>query len=68
MKKNMCAKDRLIRLGIVIVLAALVTSGNVTGTAATVVGLLAIVVLLTIVFSFCPLYKALGITTVKDDK
>jgi hypothetical protein len=63
MKKNMGSADRIIRLVLAIVLAALYFSGSVTGTLGIVLIVLAGVFVLTSMVSFCPLYTLVGITT-----
>jgi len=65
MQKNMGALDRLIRFIIGVVLAILVIANSVTGTAAVVVGIVAILLLLTSIFGFCGLYVPLKISTLK---
>ncbi len=65
MQKNMGALDRLIRFIIGVVLAILVIANSVTGTAAVVVGIVAILLLLTSILGFCGLYVPLKISTLK---
>ena len=63
MKKNMGAADRIIRTILAIVLAVLYFTNQITGTAAIVLGIIAIVFLLTSVVGFCPLYVPFNINT-----
>ncbi len=63
MKKNMGALDRVIRVVIAIVIAALYFAGQITGTAAIILGILAAVFLLTSLVSTCPLYLPFGLST-----
>ena len=65
MKKNMSTIDRILRSIIAIVVAVLYFSGQISGLAAIILGILAVVFLLTSFVSFCPIYKALKISTVK---
>lgn len=65
MKKNMGSVDRLIRLVAAGVIAILYFTGTVSGTVATVAGILALIFILTSAIGFCPLYVPLGISTCK---
>ena len=65
MKKNMGSTDRVIRLLLAVILAALAYFGVLTGTAATVLYVVAAVFALTSFISFCPIYTLLGINTCK---
>ncbi|MEJ5361170.1 MAG: DUF2892 domain-containing protein [Spirochaetota bacterium] len=66
MKKNMGTIDRLIRTIIAIAIIILYFTGQITGTAAVILGILAVVFLLTSAVSFCPLYVPLKINTKKE--
>ena len=61
--RNMANWDRLLRLIVVIAIAAAWYTGYLSGTAALVLGALAAVFLLTSAISFCPLYRVFGFTT-----
>lgn len=63
MKKNMGNADRIIRVLLAIVFAALYFTQTVTGTLGIVLLVLAVVFVLTSVVSFCPLYSLFGIST-----
>jgi hypothetical protein len=65
MQTNMGALDRLIRFIIGVVLAILVIANAVKGTAAIVIGIIAIAMLLTSILGFCGLYVPLKISTIK---
>ena len=65
MKKNMGTADKTIRLLIAVVIAAFYFTNGVSGTLAVVLGVLAIVFVLTSFISFCPLYLQFGITASK---
>ena len=65
MKANVGNTDKIIRVVLAIVAAALAYTGTVTGTLATVFYVAAAVLLLTSAFSFCGLYTLFGINTCK---
>ena len=68
MKKNMGTVDRAIRSLLAIVVAALYFTGQISGTAAIILGVIAVVFLLTSVVSFCPAYLPFGLSTVGKGK
>ncbi|MBP8156294.1 MAG: DUF2892 domain-containing protein [Leadbetterella sp.] len=63
MKANMGSTDRVIRIVLAVVLAALYFSGVISGTLGIVLVVVAAVFALTSLVSFCPLYTLLGINT-----
>jgi uncharacterized MAPEG superfamily protein len=63
MKKNMGIADRVIRIIVAAIFAALYFTRTVTGTAGTILLVLGGIFLVTTVISFCPLYTLLGINT-----
>ena len=65
MKKNVGSADRLIRTLLAIVIGLLVLTGEVTGTLAIILGIVAVVLLATSTISFCPLYAPFRISTMK---
>lgn len=65
MKKNMGNADRVIRVIIAAVVAALYFGGIVTGIVGIVLMVLAGIFVLTSLVSFCPLYAPFGIKTCK---
>jgi hypothetical protein len=65
MKKNVGTADRLVRILLAVIVGILYFTGNITGTAAIVLGIIAISLLLTGSESLCHLYSVLGISTVK---
>lgn len=65
MKKNMGSTDKVIRIIIAIVIAALYYFNVIEGTLAYILMALAIVFLLTSFISFCPLYAPFKINTCK---
>lgn len=66
MNKNMGTIDKLIRSALAIIVAILYFTGQITGTAAIILGLLAVVFLLTSLIGTCPLYLPFGLSTKKD--
>ena len=63
MKTNMGTIDRSIRTVLAILVGVLYFTGQISGTIAVVLGILAVIFLLTSVISFCPLYAPFGIST-----
>ena len=55
--------DRVIRIGIAILIAVLYFTNSISGKAALISGIIAIVFVLTSFISFCPLYLPFGINT-----
>ena len=68
MKKNMGSMDRVIRLGIAVVIAVLYFTGVISGTVAIVLGILAVVFIATSMVSTCPLYLPFGLSTRGKEK
>ena len=67
MKKNMGTIDRAVRLILVAVVAALYFTGQISGTLAIVLGVLAVIFLLTSLIGWCPLYVPLNLSTKKGE-
>ncbi len=65
MTTNVGTTDRIIRLMVAAILAALILTGTVEGTLAWVCGVGAAAAVVTAVFRFCGLYTILGISTCK---
>ena len=63
MKQNMGMIDRVVRTLLALVVAILYFTHNLSGVAAIILGIFAIVFLLTSLFGVCPLYIPLGIKT-----
>lgn len=63
MRRNMGMPDRMIRTIVAVVLAALVVTGQITGTWAIVASVVAAVFIGTSVVGFCPAYRLLGMNT-----
>lgn len=65
MKKNMGSTDRIIRIAIAAIVAVLYLMNIISGTAAIVLGVFAVILLLTSFVSFCPLYLPFNLSTRK---
>lgn len=63
MKKNMSNADRIIRLVIVAVIAALYFTGTLTGFLAIALLVAAAIFTLTSILGFCPIYAIFGLST-----
>ncbi len=63
MKQNMGSTDKIIRIIVAIIFAALFFTGTVTGTFGYVLLALGGVFVLTSLVSFCPIYAAIGVNT-----
>ena len=63
MKKNMGTTDRIVRVVIAAIIAALYFSNMITGTLGIVLLILAGVFVLTSIIAFCPLYILFGLNT-----
>lgn len=68
MKKNMGNSDKLVRLLIAVVIAILYYTKVIDGTVAIVLMAVGIILLLTSLLNFCPLYKIFGLNTCKLPK
>ena len=67
LKKNMGQQDKLIRVLISFVIALLYYYNIISGYFGIAMMLIAIVLLLTSLFRFCPIYKLLGKSTCKRE-
>lgn len=67
MKKNMGLIDRIIRVNLAIIVATLYFTGQITGTAAIILGIVAAVFLITSLLAICPLYSIVNLSTRKED-
>jgi hypothetical protein len=68
MKQNMGSLDRVLRISVALVIAVLYFTDQMSGTAAVVLGLFAMIFALTSFVGFCPLYIPLKLSTKKDQK
>jgi len=65
MKKNMGLIDRIIRLVLAAVVGVLYFTGQITGTAAIILGIFALIFVATSAIGFCPLYVPFKFSTIK---
>ncbi|MBN1474602.1 MAG: DUF2892 domain-containing protein [Syntrophaceae bacterium] len=65
MKKNMGTVDRVIRVLLAVVVLILYLTGNITGLAAAILGIIAVIFVVTSIIGFCPLYVPFKISTIK---
>lgn len=65
MKKNVGRPDKLIRMLIAAVIGILYYQNVITGTTGIVLMVVAIILALTSLINFCPLYAVLGVNTCK---
>lgn len=68
MKQNIGNTDKIIRILVAVVIAALYFTGTISGTVAIILLVLGAVFVLTSLIGVCPLYMPFGITTKKDTK
>lgn len=68
MKTNMGSVDRIIRVILAVVVAVLYFTKQITGTIAIILGILAIIFILTSLVGVCPLYLPFKISTKKKQK
>jgi hypothetical protein len=68
MKQNMGSVDRVLRIIVALAVAVLYFTDQISGTAALILGLFAVVFVLTSFVGFCPLYLPLKISTKKDQQ
>ena len=66
MTKNMGTIDRVIRVVIALTVGVLYLMGLISGTVALILGILAVVFILTSLVSTCPLYLPFGLSTRKQ--
>lgn len=67
MKTNIGSIDRVLRVLVAIVIISLYAAGQITGTAAVILLILASVFILTSFIGFCPLYLPFNISTKKKE-
>jgi hypothetical protein len=65
MKKNMGTMDRSLRILTAMAIAVLYLTGNISGTAAIVLGVVALIFVVSSAVGFCPSYVPLRISTRK---
>jgi hypothetical protein len=67
MKPNMGNADRAIRLIVAVVIAGLYFTHRISGTTAIVLGVVAVIFVVTSTVRFCPAYLPFGLSTRKPD-
>jgi hypothetical protein len=65
MKQNMGSIDKGVRILVAAVIAVLYFTGQISGTLAIILGVFAVIFLLTSAIGFCPLYLPLKLSTIK---
>jgi glucose uptake protein GlcU len=65
MKKNIGSTDKTIRLVVAALIAVLYFTGTVTGTIAIVLGIVALILVVTSIVNFCPIYSLIGTNSCK---
>ena len=68
MKQNMGSIDRIIRVLAAMVIAILYFTYQITGTTAIILGIVALIFLLTSAMAVCPLYIPLKLSTKKGER
>ncbi len=63
MKKNMGTADRIIRVVLALLVVVLYLAGQITGIAAILLGIVALIFLVTSAIGFCPLYVPFKFST-----
>lgn len=66
MKKNMGTPDKVIRVTIAVIAAALYLTNTITGTLGIALLVLSVIFMLNSLFSFCPIYAMFGLKTNSD--
>jgi small-conductance mechanosensitive channel len=66
LNKNMGTLDRIVRLVLAVAVAVLYFTGNLSGLAAIILGILAIIFVVTSLVGFCPLYVPFKVSTRKQ--
>jgi len=67
MKKNMGTIDRIIRTVLAVIVAILIFTGQISGVAAIILGIFAVIFLITSAIGFCPLYTLFKFSTLKKE-
>jgi len=68
MKKNIGSTDRVLRLLGAMVIAILYGTAQITGTVAIVLGIIGVLLLVTSLMAYCPVYPLFGFSTRKMEK
>ena len=67
MKSNLSAMDRTVRVIAAVAVGIFILTGTLSGVPAIILGVVGVVLLLTGLVSFCPLYAAFGFSTRKSE-
>lgn len=67
MKKNMGSADRIIRISLAVIIGVLFLTKTISSTLGIILGVVAIIFLVTSAVGFCPLYALLGLSTTKKE-
>ena len=67
MQKNLGTADRIIRIVFAVAVAILYFTGMISGTVAIILGILAVVLLVTSFVGFCPLYAPFKFSTIHKE-
>ena len=67
MKQNVGTADKYIRVLLAIVIAILYFTDVISGTLAIILGIIGVALIITSLFSFCPAYAVLKISTAKKE-
>lgn len=68
MKSNVSTADRIVRIIVAVIVAALYFANLISGTTAIILIAIGAVLLLTSMINFCPLYYVLGLSTRKKEQ
>jgi hypothetical protein len=66
MKKNVGMTDKIIRGTVAAIIALLYLANIITGTTALILGSIALILFITSVISFCPMYALFGHSSSRD--
>ncbi len=67
MKKNVGTVDKILRVLVGVVLLLLIAFKALNGVAAIILGIIAVILILTSIAGFCPLYAACRLSTSKQE-
>ena len=65
MKNNMSSMDRIVRAVVAVIIGVLIFTNVVSGTLAIILGVVAVIFLVTALIGFCPLYTLFKFSTKK---
>lgn len=63
MNKNIGTTDKIVRILLAIILGGLIFSGVLQGTAGMIAGIVAVILVLTSLINFCPIYAPFKLST-----